>query len=263
MKNEIQAIDVHAHLGDYDYGDALSRRFMTGDAGRVVHLATQARTEWTVVSSMKAFFPEGGYDVVAGNEETLRAVEGSERLRCWAVLDPKDARNFAQVEGMLGHPRCAGIKVHPELHTYYIADYGQVIFSFAAKHGALVQSHSGQERSLPMDFVRFADAFPEVSLIVSHLGFGWDGEMTHQVRAIKASRHGNIHSDTSSSKSITPCLLEWAVGEVGAEKILYGTDSPLYFAPMQRARIDHADLSDEKKRLILRGNAERLLGLCS
>jgi len=257
----IQAIDVHAHLGDYEYGDELLRRFMSGDADRVVQLATLARTQWTVVSSMKAFFPEGGYDVVAGNEETLRAVEGSERLRCWAVLDPKDAKNFDQVERMLGRPRCVGIKVHPELHGYYIADYGQAIFSFAAKFGAVVQSHSGQERSLPVDFVRFADAFPEVSLIVSHLGFGWDNDMTHQVRAITASRHGNICSDTSSAKSITPCLLEWAVGEVGAGKILYGTDSPLYHAPMHRARIDNADISDDEKRLILRGNAERLLGL--
>ena len=36
-------------------------------------------------------------------------------------------------------------------------------------------------------------------------------------------------------------------------------DTPLYFTAMQRARIDSADLPDEAKQLILRGNAERLL----
>jgi len=255
----IQAIDVHAHLGDYDYGNVLVQQFMTGHADRVVHLATKARTQWTVVSHMKAFFPEGGYDVVAGNEEVLQVIAGSDRLRCWAVLDPKDAKNFEQVEEMLRHPQCAGIKVHPELHKYYIADYGRAIFSFAAKHGAVVQSHSGEERSLPMDFVRFADAFPKVNLIISHLGCGWDGDLSHQVRAITASKSGNIYTDTSSARSITPRLLEWAVGEVGAEHILYGTDSPLYFAPMQRARIDNADIGDEEKEMILRGNAMRLM----
>jgi len=257
----LKAIDVHAHLGFYDYGDELTKQFMSGDADRVAHLAALARTEWTVVSSMKAFFPEGGYDVMGGNEEALRAVESSDSLRCWAVLDPKDAKNFDQVEEMLRHPRCAGIKVHPELHEYAIADCGQAIFAFATRHGAIVTTHSGQERSLPMDYVPFADAFPEVRLILAHLGFGWDGDMTHQARAIQASAHGNIYADTSSAKSITPCLLEWAVGEVGAEKLLYGTDSPLYHAPMHRARIDYADISDEEKGLILRGNAERLLGL--
>jgi len=257
----IQAIDVHAHLGDYDYGNAQVRQFMTGHADRVVHLAAKARTQWTVVSHMKAFFPEVGYDVVAGNDEVLQAIAGNDRLRCWAVLDPKDAKNFTQVEEMLRHSQCAGVKVHPELHKYYIADYGRAIFSFAAKHSAVVQSHSGEQHSLPMDFVRFADTFPEVNLIISHLGCGWDGDLSHQVRAIAASEHDNIYTDTSSAKSITPCLLEWAVGEVGAEHILYGTDSPLYFAPMQRARVDNADISDEAKRLILRENAERLLNI--
>jgi hypothetical protein len=57
-----------------------------------------------------------------------------------------------------------------------------------------------------------------------------------------------------------PGLIEWAAGQVGAEKLLFGTDTPLYFAPSQRARIDAAELSDADKQLILRDNARRLLG---
>jgi len=113
---------------------------------------------------------------------------------------------------------------------------------------------------LPLDFIKLADNFPRVRLILSHLGNGWDGDLTHQVRAIKKSRHGNVYTDTSSAKSITANLLEWAVGEIGAERILYGTDSPLYFAPMQRARVANAGISDKDKRLILRDNALNLFG---
>ena len=107
----------------------------------------------------------------------------------------------------------------------------------------------------------FADQHPEVTLILSHLGFSHSGDLTRQVRAIQQSRHGNVYTDTSSMKSLVPRLIEWAVAEVGAEHILYGTDSPLYFAPMQRARIDHAEMPDQAKRLILRENAARLLPL--
>ncbi len=57
-----------------------------------------------------------------------------------------------------------------------------------------------------------------------------------------------------------PGQIEWAVKEVGAEKVLFGTDTPLYFSPMQRARIDNAEISDEEKILILRNNAIILLG---
>ncbi|GIS63043.1 MAG: hypothetical protein CM1200mP2_52680 [Planctomycetaceae bacterium] len=58
-----------------------------------------------------------------------------------------------------------------------------------------------------------------------------------------------------------PQLVEWAVGEIGADRILYGTDTPLYSAEMQRARIDHAELTDDQKKLILRENAVALLDL--
>ncbi len=62
-------------------------------------------------------------------------------------------------------------------------------------------------------------------------------------------------------QSITSNLIEWAVSEIGAEYILYGTDSPLHFAPMQRARVDKANISDQDKHLILDDNAAQLFGL--
>jgi predicted TIM-barrel fold metal-dependent hydrolase len=45
---------------------------------------------------------------------------------------------------------------------------------------------------------------------------------------------------------------------MGPERILFGTDTPLYFSPMQRARVDNAEISDGAKRMILRENAERV-----
>jgi hypothetical protein len=259
----LPAIDVHAHLGVYAYGDEFHRRFMSGHAGDLVHLGTLARTDLTIVSSLEAVLPEGAGDAIAGNEIALRAVEGDGRLRLWAVLDPRRRESFDQVERLLEHPRCVGIKIHPELHEYPIADYGRAIFEFAARRRTVVETHSGQQRSMPADFVPFADGCPEVTLILSHLGYCWNEDFTQQVRAIQSSRNGHIYTDTSSAKSITPNLLEWAVSEVGADRILYGTDSPLYFAPMQRARVDYADLRDDDKRMILRGNAERLLSLAT
>ncbi|MBN2290853.1 MAG: amidohydrolase family protein [Pirellulales bacterium] len=52
---------------------------------------------------------------------------------------------------------------------------------------------------------------------------------------------------------------EVLVEEVGADRLLYGTDTPLHFAPAQRACIDLADLSMTEKRTILCDNARRLL----
>jgi len=178
------------------------------------------------------------------------------------VVDPHNPRTFEQARRRLRLPWCAGIKIHPEEHDYPIAEYGRVLFDMAAEFNAVVMTHSGCPNSLPHDFLPFADAAPNVTLILAHLGHSADDlGCDLQVRAIQAARHGNVFADTSSVRSIWPGLIEWAVGEVGAEKILFGTDSPLHFAPSMRARIDHAALPDDEKRMILRDNARRLLRL--
>jgi predicted TIM-barrel fold metal-dependent hydrolase len=258
----IQAIDVHGHYGRYDRGKAdVVNDFMTGDAEVVVHRARLANTLLTVVSPLQALLPRGGGDPVAGNEDAFRVVGRTEGLLQWVVIDPRTPATYEQAARMLGTPKCVGIKIHPEEHVYPIAEHGKALFAFAAERRAVVLAHSSEQNSLAADYVKFANDYPEMRLILAHLGCGWDGDLTHQVRAIQPSRHGNVFVDTSSARSITPNLVEWAVREIGAERILYGTDSPLYFAPMQRARIDFADIGERERRLILRDNAVRLLGL--
>lgn len=258
----IAAVDVHAHFGDYANGrNALTNHMMSGDPASVVRRAAMARTCLSIVSPLQALMPRGHGEVLTGNESAVEAVERTPGLLQWVVVDPRNPATFEQAAQMLKHPKCVGIKIHPEEHLYPIADYGRALFEFAAAHATVVLSHTGERNSIPADLVRFADEFPSVQLILAHLGCGWDGDLTHQVRAIQSSRHGNVFTDTSSAASLTPNLIEWAVGEIGPERILFGSDSPLYFAPMQRSRIDHADLSVAAKQMILRDNAWQLFNL--
>ena len=262
MTNQIQAIDVHAHYGTYYRpGNDLQNKFSTGDAETVLARAHAANTQLTIVSPLLGLFPRGGADAAAGNVEAARIVPEHAGLRQWVIIDPRNEATYRQAEKMLSEPHCVGIKIHPEEHVYPITEYGQAIFEFAAKHRAVVLTHSGHENSLPDDLVPFADEYSEVTLILAHIGCGWDNQLSYQVRAIQKSKRGNVYADTSSAKSILPNLIEWAVSEVGADRVLYGTDTPLYSSAMQRARIDSADLDDDSKRKILRGNAVRLLEL--
>jgi hypothetical protein len=207
---------------------------------------------------MEGLLPRGSSDPVSANVSAAGIVARTDGLMHWVIVDPLKPETFEQASDMLSGPKCAGMKIHPEEHVYPIAEHAAAIFRFAADRRAVVQSHSGEQNSMPEEFVRFADRYPEVTLILSHLGCGWDSDLSHQVRAVQASRAGNVYTDTSSAKSITSGLLEWAVKQVGASRILYGTDSPLYFAPMQRARVDCAEISDADRRLILKDNALRI-----
>lgn len=256
------AIDTHGHYGIYDRGQPdLVNDLMTGDAEVVVTRARQANIRLTVVSPLLSLLPRGHGQPVAGNREAARIVAETEGLLQWVVIDPRTPETYRQADEMLRHPKCVGIKIHPEEHVYPIREHGRAIFEFAAERQAVILTHSSEQNSLAADFVPLANDFPEVKLILAHIGCGWDGDYTHQVRAIQQSRQGNIWADTSSARSITPKLIEWAVREVGAERVLFGTDTPLYHPSMQRVRIDDAQLTDREKRLILHENAERLLEL--
>ncbi len=256
------AIDVHAHYGICDYGKPgdIINELMTGDGSVVAERAGKSNIQHTIVSPLLALFPRGGGDAVAGNKEAAQVVANTPGLLQYVVIDPRVPETYRQAEEMLQTPKCVGIKIHPEEHIYYINDFGERLFEFAATHRAVVLSHSSERHSLASDLVDWANRFPEMKLILAHIGCGWDGDVTHQVRGVLKSKHGNVFTDTSSARSITPGLIEWAVSQVGVDKVLFGTDTPLYSTAMQRVRIDSAELSDADKQRILRHNALSLFG---
>src|SRR5262249_8998767 len=154
----------------------------------VVRRASQANTRLTVVSPLQALLPRFGGDPVAGNIDAARVVAETKGLLQWVVIDPTSPKTYEQAEEMLRLPKCVGIKVHPEEPGYPIAEHGEAIFEFAAQRRAVVLGHSSEQHSLAADYVRFANAFTEVTLIIAHLGCGWDGDLTHQVRAIQKNK---------------------------------------------------------------------------
>jgi predicted TIM-barrel fold metal-dependent hydrolase len=164
---------------------------------------------------------------------------------------------------MLEAPWCVGIKIHPEEHAYRISDHGEELFSFFENVGAPVMTHSGCPNSLPAEFVPFANRHPGARVLLAHLGngAGENGRLDLQVRAIQSAKHGNLWVDTSSARSILPGLVEWAVMEIGAERLLFGSDSPLYHVGMQRARVEMAEIPAAAQRLILRDNAWKFFAL--
>ena len=260
---DLPAIDVHGHFGSHaDGADRFLDRLMSADVDAVRERARAVGIVVTIVSPLRALTPYGG-DVRRANEEAAAAAERCADIRFWAVLDPRLPESFRQVDALLDHPGCAGIKIHPIRHFYEIRAHGDAIFEFAAARSAVVITHSGDQGSFPEDFVPFADRYPAVRLILGHLGNSADGAVTRQVAAIKRAEAGNVYVDTSSAKSIYPGLIEWAVAEVGTDRLLFGTDTPVYSAAAQKARVAYAEIDEATKRAILFENATRLLGIAA
>ena len=258
-----QAIDVHGHYGRCVRGESERHmgECMSGSAETVLARAKRARVEWTVVSPLTGLLPRGGADPVKGNEEASRLVDETDGLLQWVIVDPLKPETYEQARDRFASTKCVGIKIHPDEHIYLIREHGDTILSFAAEHRAVVLTHSGGPSSGPADFLPFADAYPEAVLVLAHTGNSEGGDLTEQVQAITAAKHGNVYADTSSARSVYSGLIEWAVRTAGAERILFGSDTPLYSVAAQRARIDGAEMSAQDKRKVLRDNAERLLRL--
>ena len=255
------AIDIHAHIGRWSQEDSPKSDALSGGPDLVVRRAELAGIETTFISAMDALRADQP-DPTIGNATARAAAEEYKSLYFYAVLNPTVPQSFEDVAELLGHPKCVGIKIHPRWHQYEISVWGQSVFEFAAEHGAVVLSHSGNPRCWPQEFIPFMNAIPEARLVLAHLGHDkLHDTFVLQTDAIRQAQAGNVYTDTSSSSSIYSGLIEYAVEQIGADRILFGTDSPIHFAPAHKLRVELAEIAPTAKRAILRKNAEKLFDI--
>ena len=120
----------------------------------------------------------------------------------------------------------------------------------------------------PLDLQGVALAHPRVPVIIPHFGAGMFREAL-----MLADACPNVHFDTSSSNAwmrYTPGLtltevFRTALGVLGAERLLFGTDSSFFprgwqagLLATQVAALDAAGATPEQSRLILGGNFARM-----
>ena len=106
--------------------------------------------------------------------------------------------------------------------------------------------------STPYDLIELAGRHPDVPLICGHTGGNWE----LGIRIVRS--HPRIHIDMAGSDP-TSGMAEMAVRELGAERVLYGSDVAGRSFASQLAKIRSARVPDAAKRLILGGNLRRLL----
>ena len=70
--------------------------------------------------------------------------------------------------------------------------------------------------------------------------------------------HANVYIDTALSTPLQGNI-EWLVENIGSEKIVYGTDMPLFDPRPTLARIALADISEKDRKNILGLNMTSLL----
>ena len=168
------------------------------------------------------------------------------RIRCWTKLTRAIDR--------LGF---RALKLYAPYTPYKISDRAwDPIYAFADARGLAVLHHT-DERCSPAHLAAAARRFPNARFVAAHSG----NTPPARKLAIAAARElPNYYLETASTYR-TPGVTEELVAGAGAERVVFGSDTPLMDPRPQIGKIITADISDAAKRLILGENARRLLGL--
>jgi len=106
--------------------------------------------------------------------------------------------------------------------------------------------------STPYDLVELAERHPQASFICAHTGGDWE----QGIRIIRRAR--NVSAEMAGFDP-TSGTVEMAVRELGAERVIYGSDVGGRSFASQLGKVMGADIPESAKRLILGGNIRRLL----
>lgn len=150
-----------------------------------------------------------------------------------------------------------GVKLHPRNEAFAInsEELAFPIAELSGKLGVPILIHTGEPDTYgfaqPTLVGGLADAFPDVNLIVGHMG-----KRLYEDAILVAKWFENIILETSFRG---PREITRAVNIVGADRVVYGSDMPFGIPEIEMMKIRLCDISDEEKALILGENMARIL----
>jgi uncharacterized protein len=136
------------------------------------------------------------------------------------------------------------------------------LMKLAEQHDLPVLQHSWSQTNIrerrfhsdPADTAQLAARYPQVRIIMAHLtGCGVRG-------VLEAKPYDNLVLDTSGGAPEAG-LVEFAVEQLGADRVMYGSDWPIRDFPVGVARITGSAVGAADRRKILYDNAREWLRL--
>jgi len=149
-----------------------------------------------------------------------------------------------------------GIPYHDPAWTPFF-DFGNRRRLFALLHplGNLAWTPESPQAAGIVDLAR---RHPELSILIAHCGSSFAYART----AVWIARQApNVFLELTYT-AVTTGLIEWLVREIGADRILFGTDAPMRDPRPQLGWIVHAAIGEQEKRRILGINFCRILARC-
>lgn len=154
-----------------------------------------------------------------------------------------------------------GVKIHPDIQKVKLDDY-RLLKMYELCEGRLpILIHTGDNRydySNPNRMLPILDSYPNLTVIGAHFG-GWS--IWEDAWRDYAGRE-NFYVDCSSSLyAIKPETAVELIHAYGVDRVLFGTDYPLWTPESEIERFMQLDLTESEREDILCNNAARLFGI--
>lgn len=164
-----------------------------------------------------------------------------------------------------------GVKLHPAEGHYFPTDRrlwpvyekAQELGVPIITHGGLFMMSPDVPYTRPLNFEGVLESFPELRLVIAHLGHGYWNESVEL-----AKKYRNVYFDTSAVvsgvKHIRVLTDEEAVELIrtlGVDRVMFGSDYPWFNPVMDLERFMGLPLTPGEKEKILGGNAKKILGI--
>jgi hypothetical protein len=202
-------------------------------------------------------------EVRRSNEEARDFARRSEGRCRWLVyLNPqnsnwKDELDRCVGQGAIGVKLWTSLKQQDGTH-----ENAAKLLRYAGDRGLSVLIHTWQVTGGPIlgeitveELATLAERCPETTLVGAHAGGNW----RHSIGVLR-DRAPNTHVDVSGYYPERG-LVEALVRDIGAERVLFGSDVAGRTLASQLAKVVLADISEEEKEQILWKNAARVFSL--
>jgi predicted TIM-barrel fold metal-dependent hydrolase len=233
--------DAHAHV--YSAADpsapSIAERLVRMDRLGIVRCAVSSSV------AIGAEFEEGNDDVA----EVVRVHPDRFIGYCHVSANYADGA-LAELKRCFGTGLFKGIKVY-QTGTAFDDPRFDAVWEFAVAHRTPVLAHTWGGALTGFDTA--AAKHPEIAFLAGHAGSGF----AYQAYIDAAKRVPNLYLDLTYSREHTN-MIETMVRAVGADRVVWGTDEPLFSMEHQLGKVLFADIPDEDKRKILSTNAARL-----
>lgn len=180
------------------------------------------------------------------------------RIIGFASINPRQKNSTVELNRCIRDRGLKGLKLHPVLHGYPLSDHFLVdpLFEICTKYKVPVIVHGGDDLfSTPLHFREIAETFSEIPIIMVHSGFMF---ATNEALTV-AKKCDNIYLDTTAVAATLE--ISRFVKELGAERVVMGTDTPFLEFEISIKTIEMALPKEHERELVLGGNYTRLLKL--